>query len=59
MQLEEISMFWIQRVQDRIQWRALVNALVNFRVLQNAGNLGRKGLCTMELINLVKVWSGN
>jgi hypothetical protein len=32
-----------------------VNALVNFRVLQNAGNLSRKGLCTMELINLVKV----
>jgi hypothetical protein len=29
---------WIGLAQDRYRWRALVNSVMNLRVLQNAGN---------------------
>jgi hypothetical protein len=34
----EGCMDWIDLAQDRDRWRDLVNAAVNLRVLQNAGN---------------------
>jgi hypothetical protein len=41
MDLREIgwdSMDWTDVAQDRDQWRALVNTVMNFRVPKNAGN---------------------
>jgi hypothetical protein len=32
------GMDWIDLVQDKERWRALVNTMINLRVLQNAGN---------------------
>jgi hypothetical protein len=38
MELQEVGMDWIDLIQDRGMWRALVIAVMNLRVPQNTGN---------------------
>jgi hypothetical protein len=52
-------MDWIHLAHGRKMWRDVVNAVMNFRDLSNAGNFlisedplaSQKGFCSMELVS--------
>jgi hypothetical protein len=51
-------MDWIDMAQDRDRWRPLVNAVMNLRIPENAGDfltedllVSQEGLCSMELVS--------
>jgi hypothetical protein len=45
-------MDWIDLAQDRDQWRALANIVMNLRVRENVGKLAasQEGLSSMKLV---------
>jgi hypothetical protein len=45
---------WIGLAQDRSRWRALVNLILNLRILENAGKLS-SGLASSGLLSNVQL----